>query len=142
VSGVSGGALWLIAENNTNTFGYWSGPSDEVHAEEGKLYRVRFGVSTNVVNQEEVAQLRLRVSSEDFQASTVKVISSVMGGEMSPSPAVHTYEVYFYPPQSLVGTEADSILAAFDMLNFDPADAPTCAFMLDGVVVESFSISP
>jgi len=138
-SGSSGGALWLTAQNNTNTFGYWSGPSEVVQAEAGKLYRLRFTVSTDVTLQNEVPQLRLRASSEDFQSSIVKVISSVTGAEMSPTSAGRSYDLYFYPPQSLIGTESDSILVTFDMLNFDPADASTGALLLDTVTVESLS---
>ena len=59
---------------------------------------------------------------------------------MSPTPAGRTYDLYFYPPQSLVGTEADSILAAFDMLNFDPLDAPNGALLLYSVLVESIDV--
>ncbi len=137
---ISGGALWLIAQDNTNTFGYWSSPSQEVYIEAGKLYRLRFTVNTDVTLQEEVPQLRLRASSEDFQASIVKIVSSVTGAEMSPTLAGRTYDIYFYPPQSLVGTEADSIIAAFDMLNFDPSDAATGSLMLNSVTVESLNV--
>ncbi len=140
VSDSSNGALWLTAQNNTNTFGYWSGPSQEVQAEAGKLYRLRFTVSTEVAAQDDVPQLRLRVSSEDFQSSIVKAISSVTGAEMSPTPAGQSYDLYFYPPQSLVGTDADSILVAFDILNFDPSDAATGALLLDTVTVESLDV--
>jgi len=139
-SNIASGALWLTALNNTNTFGFWSGPSEEVQVEEGKLYRLRFTVSTDVTIQEEVPQLRLRASSEDFQSGIVKVINSATGAEMSPTPAGRTYDLYFYPPQSLVGTDADSILTAFDMLNFDPADASNGSLILDSVTVESLNI--
>ncbi len=138
-SDISGGALWLIAQDNTSTFGFWGGPAEEVQAQAGKLYRLRFSVSTDVTNQIEVPQLRLRVSSEDFQSSIVKAISSVTGAEMSPTSAGRSYDLYFYPPQSLIGTESDSILVTFDMLNFDPADASTGALLLDTVTVESLS---
>ncbi len=139
-STIASGALWLTAQNNTNTFGFWSGPSELVQAEAGKLYRLRFTVSTDVTVQEQVPQLRLRTSSEDFQSSIVKVVSSVTSAEMSPIPSGRTYDLYFYPPQSLVGTEADSILAAFDILNFDPADASNGALMLNSVAVESLNV--
>ena len=140
VSDSSDGALWLTAQNNTNTFGFWSGPSQEVQAESGKLYRLRFTVSTDVTLQNEVPQLRLRASSEDSQSSIVKAISSATGAEMSPTSAGRSYDLYFYPPQSFVGTESDSIIVAFDMLNFDPLDSPTGALMLDSVLVESINI--
>ncbi len=139
-SNIGSSALWLTAQNNTNTFGFWSGPSEDVRAEAGKLYRLRFSVSTDVTVQEQVPQLRLRASSEDFQSSVAKVISSVTGAEVSPTPEGRIYDLYFYPPQSLVGTDEDSILAAFDILNFDPADAATGALMLNSVLVESLNI--
>jgi hypothetical protein len=135
-----GGALWLIAQDNTNTFGFWSGPPDEVQIEADKLYRVRFSVSSDVTERELVPGLRLRVHSEDFQAGIVKVINSVMGAEMSPSPEGHAYHLYFYPPQSLVGTDADSLILAFDILNFDPTDAATGALMLNSVLIESLDV--
>ncbi len=142
LSGVGAGALWLIAQNNINTFGFWGGPSEAVEMEEGELYRLRFTVITDVTVQEDVPQLRLRVSSEDFQSSVVKVISSLTGAEMSATPAGRTYDLYFYPPQSLVGTPQNGFLAAFDILNFDPGDSASGALMLDGVVVESFDLVP
>ena len=142
LSGIGGGALWLIAQDNTKTFGFWSGPSEEVEAEEGKLYRLRFTVITDVMVQEHVPHFRLRVSSEDFQSSVVKLISSFTGAEMSPTPAGRSYDLYFYPPQSLVGTPENGLLAAFDILNFDPGDSASGALMLDGVVVESFDLVP
>ena len=72
----------------------------------------------------------------------MKVISSVPGAEMSPTLEGRTYDLYFYPPQSLVGTDADSIIVAFDILNFDPSDAQTGALMLNSVLVESFNSVP
>ncbi len=142
VSDVYGSALWLIAQDNTNTFGFWSSPSEEVQVEANKLYRVQFDVSSDVIDREVVPCLRLRVHSEDFQSGVVKVISSVTGAEMSPTLEGRTYDLYFYPPQSLVGTDADSIIAAFDILNFDPSDAATGALMLNSVLVESFNSVP
>ncbi len=142
VSDACGDALWLIAQDNTNTFGFWSSPSEEVQVEANKLYRVQFDVSSDLIDKDAVPCLRLRVHSEDFQAGVVKVISSVTGAEMSPTLEGRTYDLYFYPPQSLVGTDADSILVAFDILNFDPSDAATGALMLNAVLVESFDSVP
>lgn len=134
------GALWLIAQNNTNTFGFWSSPTEEVKVEADKLYHVRFIVSSDAVAKQWAPGLRLRVHSEDFQAGFIKLISSVNGAEMSPSPEGHAYHLYFYPPQSLVGTDADGIILAFDIMNFDPTDAPTGALMLHSVLVESLNL--
>jgi hypothetical protein len=142
LSGIGASELWLIAQDNTNTFGYWSGPSEEVELEAGKLYRLRFSVITDVTMQEQVPHLRLRVSSEDFQSSIMKVISSFTGAEMSPTSQGRTYDLYFSPPQSLVGTPQNGILPAFDMLNFDPEDSASGALMLEGVVVESVDFVP
>jgi len=140
VSDNFGDALWLTAQDNTNTFGFWSSPSEEVQIEANKLYCVQFDVSSDVTESEAVPCLRLGVHSEDFQAGVMKVISSVTGAEMSPTLAGRTYDLYFYPPQSLVGTDADSIIVAFDMLNFDPSDAATGALMLNSVLVESLDV--
>jgi len=140
VSDACGDALWLIAQDNTNTFGFWSGPPEEVQVEADRLYRVQFDVSSDLTDRDVVPCLRLRVHSEDFQSGIVKVISSVTGAEMSPTLEGRTYDLYFYPPQSLVGTDADSIIVAFDILNFDPSDAATGALMLNSVLVESLDV--
>ncbi len=140
VSDNFGDALWLIAQDNTNTFGFWSSPSEQVQVEANRLYRVQFDVSSDLTDREPVPGLRLRVHSEDFQAGIMKVISSVTGAEMSPTLGGRTYDLYFYPPQSLVGTDADGILVAFDILNFDPSDAATGALMLNSVLVESLDV--
>jgi hypothetical protein len=162
-SDVSGGALALTTTTNTNTFGYWASPV--IAVEGSYLYRVRYEVTTNITAQSVVPTLRLRINTNNLQESEMLVIESSGAGESSPlagsvagasvdpwrepflpartggqkemlgAGGAPEYEVYFIPPESaLSGTDA-GIRLAFDVLNFNPADAATGSLYLDGVEI-------
>ena len=132
------GKLILIAQNNTNTFGFWSSPA-QVSVLSDRLYRASYFVKTEVSNPEEVPSLRLRINTEQYWAAVSRTIESRNGGTMSPTIDGRAYDLYFYPPQEAVGTDSDKLIFSFDLLNFDPEDAPEGNLILNWVSVYSYT---
>ncbi len=129
------GRLKLVAENNTNTFGYWVSPENAVPVNEGYLYRARFTVSTDVTMPELVPQIRIRVNSSNFQQADCITIDSNGDGSASPTPEGTIYDLYFVPP-----TNDQYCMLAFDLLNFNTYDAAHAELALESVLVERFRL--
>jgi hypothetical protein len=123
--------LVIVSPNNTNAFGYWQSPEGAVILDQGYLYRARFTVATDISDQSRVPQIRLRAKSSNLQEVDYLTIESAGDGGASPTPAGTDYDLYFVPPAN-----DTSIILAFDLLNFNPADAPDALLMLDTVTME------
>jgi hypothetical protein len=139
-SGRSNGALQITATNNKDNFGYWFVLANDIHIEANKLYRGRFTVSTNITDKSKVPTVRCRLSSSNFQATRALEIMSGTDGANSPGQNATTYDVYFLPPQHLVGTPDDGLIIAFDMMNFTPQDSPSATVSLHSVSLQSLDI--
>ncbi len=129
------GSLKLISHTNTNTFGFWVSPENAIPANEQYLYRAQFVVSTDVTEPPLVPQIRLRVNARNFQQADYLTIDSNGDGGASPAAAGTTYELYFIPPAN-----DDYCMMAFDLLNFNPSDAPDAELALESVLVERFRL--
>ena len=114
------GALQITATSNYDNFGFWASPTTDLHIEANKLYRGRFTVSSNLTDLTKVPTIRFRLSASNSQATRALEIISGTDGANSPGQDATTYDVYFFPPQHLVGTPNDGLIAAFDLLNFTP----------------------
>lgn len=136
------GALQITATSNTDNFGYWFIPTTGFPIEANKLYRGRFKVSSNLTDLAKVPTIRLRLSTINFQATRALEIVSSGDGAHSPGRVAKTYDMYFYPPQHLVGTPNGSLLAAFDLMNFISDDSPSATVALDSVALESLDLPP
>ncbi len=133
----SAGALELRAITNTNTFGFWGNHPADITIEADRLYRGTFEIRTDVTNQAQVPEMRLRFNTENFQASHTFGISSAGDGANSPGTTNTTYDrMHFLPPANCVGA---GLIVSFDILNFNPADAPTASLILDRAVIETLS---
>ncbi len=130
----SGAALRLRTRSQNGVFGYWHSPSGDLQAPPGgEMVRATFRVRSDAVDPEPVTQMRVRLNSEDGQAAVLKVVASRDGGENSPTAEGKEYRVYFEVPPALAGQD---LIASFDLLGFDPADAAECTLILDRVTVE------
>jgi hypothetical protein len=127
--------LKTTSQTNTNTFGYWQSPPNAIPVDADHLYRARFNVSTDITDRARVPQLRVRANSSNFQQYDVLSIKSAGEGGMSPQPTGTDYDLYFVPP----GNDSAATLA-FDLLNFNPYDAPVAELALDTVIVERFAL--
>jgi hypothetical protein len=99
------------------------------------LYHGIFEIRTGVTNQRFVPEMRLRFNAGNFQASQTLGITSAGDGTNSPGTTNRTYDrLYFLPPESCTG---ESLLISFDILNFNPFDAPEASLILDRVTIET-----
>ncbi len=131
------GALELRAMTNTNTFGFWGNHPADITIEADKLYRGTFEIRTDVTNSVLVPEMRLRYNTGNLQASHTFGISSTGDGANSPGTTNTTYDrLYFLPPANCVG---EDLLISFDILNFNPDDAPPASLILDHVIIETLS---
>lgn len=131
------GAHYLILRSaGSNTFGYWESPPQPVDSD--ALYRVRFFVSTDVSLRSKVPMLRLRVNSVINQSSQLVWVDSSTNGDSSPIPNQWScYELYYIPSAPV---EANGVLIAFDLANFNPNDSSTGALYLDRVEVHAIPL--
>jgi hypothetical protein len=125
----------MISSTNTNTFGYWVSPQDAIPADSDYLYRARFNVLTDTTDQAVVPWIRLRANSLNLQQYDVLSIESAGDGGASPSTSGTDYDLYFVPPSNETAT-----MLAFDLLNFNPDDAPVAELSLDTVTVDRFAL--
>ncbi len=133
----SAGALDLRAITNTNTFGFWGNHPADITIEADKLYRGTFEIRTDLTNPALVPEMRLRYNTGNLQASHTFGISSSGDGANSPGTTNTTYDrLYFLPPANCVG---EDLLVSFDILNFNPGDAPTASLILDRAIIETLS---
>jgi subtilisin-like proprotein convertase family protein len=130
------GALLLTAQTATDTFGGWTSPPITPVAP-GQLYCVTFSVATDTTDTVRVPSLRLRVQHDAFQTSSqVQIISTPWAQSVATSTA-RPYRVYFTLPR---GSATGNLLAAFDMLNFDPSDAPDGSLELHHVRIDRLEL--
>ncbi|MBA7476467.1 hypothetical protein ES707_11853 [subsurface metagenome] len=135
----SAGALQLRATTNTNTFGFWGNHPADITIEANKLYRGTFEIRTDVTNPVLVPEMRLRFNVGNLQASHTFGIASAGDAANSPGTTNTTYDrLYLLPPANCVG---EGLLISFDILNFNPDDAPTASLILDRAIIETLSPS-
>lgn len=133
------GSLGLQAVSNTNTFGGWNSPA-EIPLWGDTVYRARFLVHCDQTDRSIVPTVRLRLHSEDWQVSTNLVVSSAGNGDLSPTPTPAEYEIYFYPPQEMISGPIQNMFAAWDIMNFDPADSAQAILSVDQVILEHLEV--
>lgn len=133
------GSLKITATDNTNNFGFWTSPTDEIHTTPGKLYNIEFTIRTDIAEPEHVPDLRVRVNTSDWEAYVAQVITSCHNAEESPTLVPRNYSLYIYIPE-LAGYTSPDLSCSFDLMNFDPANSPTGALYLDRVAVYEASL--
>jgi Tol biopolymer transport system component len=132
------GALELRSITNTNTFGYWVNDPADITIQADRLYRGTFEVRTDLSNPSLVPEMRLRFNVGNLQASQTFGISSAGDGANSPGTTTTTYDrLYFLPPANCVG---ENLNVSFDILNFNPYDAPEASLLLDRAVIETIPL--
>ena len=129
------GNLELRATDSTNTFGYWVSPV-QVALTPGYIYRASGTVSTAISDRSRVADLRLRLMTENNQLASALRTNSAGSGDCSPTPQGVEYELYLAPLPDSISAPFNHCVAAFDLLNFDPNDDATANLLLDSMVIE------
>jgi len=137
VFGHETGALTITGSGDTNTFGYYVSPAEDVIIDPTLLYVTTFEVESSLPASERAAcpQFRVRLNEDGYHASGVVVVESRGDGVRSPVAGEPIeYVVYFLPPESSGGK---SLLASFDLLNFDALDNGTATLKLNRVDIEA-----
>lgn len=129
--------IGLSPNGFTNCFSYWYSP--DVGFEDGKIYRARFEMSSNVANPDDAVQFRLRVNQKGSWQGWNRVINSY--NQQAPSASEpKTYDVIFNP--NVTGSTDNLAVISFDILSFDPADDTSSWLYLDSVRLEEISLLP
>ena len=85
----------------------------------------------------QVPGIRLRMTTNNLQMSAMLMVTSTGQGEASPTTTPKDYWVYFAPPASAV---AQGMIAACEILNFDPADSATATINLEEFAIEKATL--
>ncbi len=138
---VSGSCLNLQAQDNTNTFGFWYSPDDAIPVLEAySLYRARFNVNSDQTDKSVAPSFRLRWNASNYKQADMVRVNSSGGGEASPDTTAKDYDLYFCPQGEALEPGQTGVLA-FDLINFDPNDAPDATLSLDYVQVDRMCIN-
>jgi len=133
------GALTLTGiQGDTNVFGYWfSPPADGVPLNPTQVYMVTFEVESDVAAAERatVPQFRCRVNELSYHGAMYLAVESRGDGARSPvAGEPQDYQVFFMPALEITG---QSLVEAFDFLNFDSNDKSDATLKLNAVTVQS-----
>jgi len=134
-TGNSGSGSLQLQAVDYQTFGAWQSPT--ITVENNTAYRAKFRVSSDLANPAQVPDIRLRLTTNNLQMSAMLVVTSTGQGEASPTTTPKDYWVYFAPPASAV---AQGMIAAFEILNFDPANSATGTIKLEEFAIEKASL--
>ncbi len=132
-----GGQILLISNTNTDTFGFWQSPEHAFAKTTDSLYQATCLVKTNLFTPAMVPTLRLRLGEINNQTASIFLIESANTADCSPTPLGTSYQMYLFPPTSV----PTDLYIAFDMLNFDPANASYGTLSLDNIIIEKRSLS-
>jgi hypothetical protein len=126
------GTLDITSTDNTLQFGFWNNDSADISAAAGTLYRGTFSANTDEATNTAVPQARFRLASANFQQASVMDVNTQYSPEAGLTTSNKDYEVYFLPPSG-------GLLAAFDLLSFDPSHAIGTTLSLDRCLIESMT---
>lgn len=144
-------ALGVTTADNTNSFGFWLSPTFTTGPKPGidskgipvtadiagrDLYRISFTVHSDVVNLSTVPTIRGRLNTQSLEQADVHIITAAGAGDLSPTPAGRTYQLY-----SLLPDSQNAFTLSFDVLNFDPLDTPNANLFLSHVTIEALGTS-
>jgi hypothetical protein len=139
-SSYADGMLNLLSTTNTNTFGFWTG-LNELFIQGDTLYRAQCTVLTDVTDQTQVPQLRIRFTTQNFQLSGMLNVESNAGAESAPTPSGQTYALYFCPHNSGISSLVPTMSVAFDLLNFNPYDLATGSLHLQDITISRINLA-
>lgn len=136
IFGAADGALLLTATTTTATFGGWSSPPVTA-LDPAQLYCLTFTVATDVTDPVRVPSLRLRAQHDQFQVCSLLEIISTPWALSVPTPTPRLYSLWYSLP---VGSAIGNLVASFDLLNFDPIDAPDGSLHLNHLKIERLEL--
>ncbi|GAB4323756.1 MAG: hypothetical protein Kow0059_19130 [Candidatus Sumerlaeia bacterium] len=121
------GRLRLRARDHINNFGFVNLPDRSFCAAVNGLVCVDFRLSTDAPTPAEAPTARVRANSDGLRKVALLRISSAGDGRYAPDNDGRAYRFYFVP------SSVRHWNLAFDLINFDPNDAPSASLTLEGV---------
>jgi hypothetical protein len=131
--GTGSDGLSLNTVTNTNTFGYWNSEQFAIpHSTD--LLRIRWSIRSDKTDRSVVPGFRMRLNDIEGKFSSNLFIESTDTGNCSPNTLGTTYQFYF---KNSDGDFPTTFTLSFDVLNFNPLDAPDATLSLSSVVVDT-----
>ncbi|GAB4326518.1 MAG: hypothetical protein Kow0059_22910 [Candidatus Sumerlaeia bacterium] len=128
----------LVIRPGFFAFGFWQSPPAAVQAPDGNsLYILTVAMKTDLRDRCVVPEFRLRVLAPDFSEAVVEGFSSRGLCGAAPVQTASPYQMFFQPQSP----SADALLVAFDVMNFDPADAENGELAADAVEIVRWPLS-
>ncbi len=139
------GALNIMTTSNTNSYSFWESPQFVIGGssritgaapDDDRLFRANWLIGSDVADIRLAPTVRMRASTASFQQSSVLVASSTGDAVFSPRVGEREYHQFFNQPEN-----EDEFILDFEVLNFDPTDAPEAVISLDFVSLEKISLA-
>lgn len=150
-SGYKDGSILMQSRDNVNSFGYMKSPRivendwrtfgdvsigpppDSTVPPDEYLYRVAYSVKSDrpTTDIQRVPVMRMRMSTDNFEQSSLVVVSSTRTPNVVPGRSPKTYYQYFQLPEG-----KDAFRLYFELLNTGGFDAPDGSLLLDQVRVD------
>ncbi len=131
------GRLGLTPFGSTNCFSYWESP--DIDIKDGRVYRARYTVASDVTDANDAVQFRLRFNQKGSWQAWERGINSV--NQQAPSSAgAKVYDLFLNP--SVTGEEDDVGVFSFDIMSFDANDDTNSWLYLDSFLLEKALIVP
>jgi len=122
---------------DSNTFGFWCSPLDDIVLNENiRIYCAEFIVrKDHNTLQQNMPRVRFRLNSMDNQSAVSKTIDSTSEGKSSPIDTDQSYKIFLLSPTDKDGKPIQdvSLQAAVDFINMSPFDEPRAKLLIDGV---------
>ncbi len=102
----------------------------------------RARIKTNVFNQTEVTNFRLRLGTNDHQFWCVQLYTSFGQSLYAPTQAYRDYDIYFYPEQKSIFEHPSNLVLVIDILNIMDDDEPNSTLWIDSFEVFAKDFTP
>ncbi|MCX6998802.1 MAG: fibronectin type III domain-containing protein, partial [Candidatus Sumerlaeota bacterium] len=137
LGGFSDNGYLYINGVDSNTFGFWCSPLDDVVLNENiRIYCAEFIVrKDHNTLQQNMPRVRFRLNSMDNQSAVSKTIDSTSEGKASPIDTDQSYKIFILSPTDKDGKPIQDVplQAAVDFINLSPFDESKAKLIIDGV---------
>lgn len=135
---------WLALRSRGNEcFGYWQSVRGWIPRRDDSLYRVEFSVASDQEDPAKSPSMRLRVNSDSYQQSDIFRVNSLGDAGLAPTIEGTSYRMYFEPIDigEARSERLDGMNVSFDLVNFDPKDAPDGQLTLQSLTIDAIPMA-
>jgi hypothetical protein len=135
---------WLaLRSRGHECFGYWQSVRGWIPRRDDSIYRVEFTVASDQEDPSKSPSLRMRVNSDSYQQSDIFTINSLGDAGLAPTQEGTSYRMYFEPIDvgEARSQRLDGLNVSFDLVNFDPKDAPDGELKLQSLTIDAIPMA-